>query len=200
MNQDCAAKAISMLNDSRLRPAAGIADDTASLLQRCGNGDRLAFRILYDRWSGRLHGIALRITRQAPLAADATHDAFVQVWQQAHRFDPKRGSAEAFLISLVRYRAMDIVRQRGREISGYEPEERADDTPDALAQLVDSTEGEALHRCLGLLDTERRRLIVMAFVEGLSHSELAEKLSVPLGTVKSWIRRSLLSLRECLAT
>ncbi len=189
-----------MLRESPLRPASDAADDTAGLLQRCAAGDRMAFRTLYDRWGGRLHGIALRITRQSPLAADATHDAFVQVWQQAHRFDPARGSAEAFLISLVRYRAMDIVRRRGREISGYEPEERADDSPDALAQLVGSAEGEALRRCLDLLDVERRRLIVMAFVDGLSHSELAEKLSVPLGTVKSWIRRSLLSLRECLAT
>ena len=188
-----------MVNDTPLRTAPDLADDTARLLLRCGNGDRAAFRMLYDRWGGRLHGIALRITRQAPLAADATHDAFVQVWQQAHRFDPARGSAEAFLISLVRYRAMDIVRRRGREISGYEPEERPDETPDALAQLVGSAEGEALHRCLALLDAERRRLVVMAFVDGLSHSELAEKLSVPLGTVKSWIRRSLLSLRECLA-
>jgi RNA polymerase sigma-70 factor, ECF subfamily len=188
-----------MVNDSLLRTASGVAD-TASLLLRCGNGDRAAFRTLYDRWSGRLHGIALRITRQAPLAADATHDAFVQVWQQAHRFDPERGSAGAFLISLVRYRAMDIVRRRGREIPGYEPDDRADDSPDALAQLVGSSEGAALHRCLDLLDSERRRLIVMAFVDGLSHSELAEKLSVPLGTVKSWIRRSLLSLRACLAT
>ena len=110
-----------MLNDSPLRTAPGVADDTATLLLRCGNGDRAAFRTLYDRWSGRLHGIALRITRQAPLAADATHDAFVQVWQQAHRFDPARGNAEAFLVSLVRYRALDIVRRRGREISGYEP-------------------------------------------------------------------------------
>jgi RNA polymerase sigma-70 factor (ECF subfamily) len=91
------------------------------------------------------------------------------------------------------------VRRHAREIPGYEPDERADEAPDALAQLVGSTEGAALHRCLGLLDAERRRLVVMAFVDGLSHSELTEKLRVPLGTVKSWIRRSLLALRECLA-
>jgi RNA polymerase sigma-70 factor (ECF subfamily) len=188
-----------MQNDSSVRTAPDVANETAMLLLRCGAGDRAAFRMLYDRWGGRLHGIALRITRQAPLAADATHDAFVQVWQQAHRFDPARGSGEAFLVSLVRYRAMDIVRRRGREIAGYEPEEQADETPDALAQLVGSTEGEALHRCLALLDADRRRLVVMAFVDGLSHSELAERLTVPLGTIKSWIRRSLLSLRECLA-
>lgn len=91
------------------------------------------------------------------------------------------------------------MRRHAREIPGYEPDERADEAPDALAQLVGSTEGAALHRCLGLLDAERRRLVVMAFVDGLSHSELTEKLRVPLGTVKSWIRRSLLALRECLA-
>jgi RNA polymerase sigma-70 factor (ECF subfamily) len=175
------------------------ADNTAGLLLSCGAGDRAAFRTLYDRWGPRLHGIALRITRQPALAADATHDAFVLVWQQAHRFDPARGSAEAFLISLVRYRALDIVRRHAREVPGYEPDERPDETPDALAQLVGSAEGAALHRCLGLLDADRRRLVVMAFVDGLSHSELAAQLRVPLGTVKSWIRRSLLALRECLA-
>jgi RNA polymerase sigma-70 factor (ECF subfamily) len=175
------------------------APDTARLLQLCAGGDRAAFRALYDRWSARLHGVALRITRQASLAADATHDAFVQVWQQAGRFDPARGSAEAFLVSLVRYRALDIVRRRAREVPGYEAEDRADEAPDALVQLIGSAEGAALHRCLSMLDAERRRLVVMAFVDGLSHSELADKLRVPLGTVKSWIRRSLLSLRECLA-
>jgi RNA polymerase sigma-70 factor, ECF subfamily len=185
-------KGAGMPNDS--------ADDTTRLLLRCADGDREAFRALYDRWSGRLHGIALRITRQTALAADATHDAFVQVWQQAHRFDPSRGSAEVFLISLVRYRALDIVRKSAREIPGYEPDERPDEAPDALEQLVGNVEGAALYRCLGMLEPERRQLVMMAFVDGLSHSELAEKLSVPLGTVKSWIRRSLLSLRECLAT
>jgi RNA polymerase sigma-70 factor (ECF subfamily) len=176
-----------------------IQDDTESLLRRCGDGDRAAFRALYDRWSARLHGIAFRITRQSSLAADATHDAFVQIWREAYRFDPARGTAEAFLISLARYRALDIARRRGREIPGYEPEERADETPDALSQMVASSEGAALHRCMERLEPERRRLVVMAFVDGLSHSELAEKLRVPLGTVKSTIRRGLLSLRECLA-
>jgi RNA polymerase sigma-70 factor, ECF subfamily len=175
-------------------------DDTALLLRRCARGDRGAFRALYDRWGGRLHGIALRITRQAPLAADATQDTFVQIWQQAHRFDPARGSAEAFLVSLVRYRALDLVRRQGREIPGYEASEREDETPDALARLVSTTEGAALRRCLDALQAERRRMVVLAFVEGLSHSELAQRLGVPLGTVKSWIRRSLASLRECLSS
>ena len=185
--------------DTLLRAAAR-GDDTALLLRRCADGDRAAFRALYDRWGGRLHGIALRITRQAALAADATQDAFVQIWQQAHRFDPERGSAEAFVVSLVRYRALDLVRRQSREVPGYEADEREDETPDALSRLVSTAEGAALHRCLGTLDADRRRLVMLAFVEGLSHSELAQRLKVPLGTVKSWIRRSLLSLRECLAS
>jgi RNA polymerase sigma factor (sigma-70 family) len=175
-------------------------DDTEALLHRCAGGDRTAFRLLYDRWGNRLYGIALRITRQAALAADATQDAFVQIWQQAHRFDPDRGGPDAWLIGIARYRALDIVRRQPREVPGFEPEEIEDTSPDALARLVSTAEGAALHRCLGELKDDRRRLVVMAFVDGLSHSELAARMSVPLGTVKSWIRRSLISLRECLAS
>jgi RNA polymerase sigma-70 factor, ECF subfamily len=174
-------------------------DDSAALLRACAAGDHAAFQALYKGWGGRLHGIALRITRQPALAADATHDAFVQVWQQANQFDPQRGGPEAFLISRVRYRALDIVRRRGRERVGYEPPEQEDDSPDALSRLVANSEGAALHRCLGQLEPDRRKLLTMAFVQGLSHGELAERLCLPLGTVKSWIRRSLLSLRACLA-
>jgi RNA polymerase sigma-70 factor (ECF subfamily) len=174
--------------------------DAAFLLQRVASGDRAAFRALYDSWGTRLHGIALRITRQGSLAADATHDAFVQVWRDADRFDPVRGSAEAFLVSLVRYRALDIVRRRGREVQGNVVDERVDETPDALAALISRAESAALRRCLALLDAEHRRLMVMAFVDGFSNRELAAQLQMPLGTVKSWIRRSLLTLRECLAT
>ncbi len=160
----------------------------------------MAFRLLYERWGNRLYGIALRITRQAALAADATQDAFVQIWQQAHRFDPERGGPEAWLVGIVRYRALDIVRRRSREVPGYQPSDIEDESPDALARLVSTAEGAALHRCLRELEEDRRRLVMLAFVDGLSHSELAERMRVPLGTVKSWIRRSLIALRGCLAS
>ena len=171
------------------------------LLARCAQQDRAAFRQLYSAWSGKLHGVAMRITRDQSLAADATHDAFVQVWQQAGRFDPARGEAGSWLVSLVRYRALDLLRRRGREVLGHEPlMEEADQGPDPLNALLSSSEGSALHRCLELLSADRRRLVVMAFVEGLTHSELATKLSMPIGTVKSWIRRSLIGLKECLSS
>ncbi len=175
-------------------------ESTNALIERCAAGDRAAFRRLYDLWAPRLNGIALRITHQSAMAADATHDAFVQLWRHADRFDPARGTAEAFLTTLVRYRALDLIRRAGREVLGLEPADEPDDSPDALAQLVTTSDGNALRRCLALLDAERRRLVIMAFVDGLSHSALAERLSQPLGTIKSSIRRALLSLRACLAS
>ncbi|MBV9812553.1 MAG: sigma-70 family RNA polymerase sigma factor [Acetobacteraceae bacterium] len=173
-------------------------EDDAALLNRCARGDRDAFRALYDRWAPRLHGAALRITRQPALAADATHDAFVQIWQQAGRFEPARGSAEAWLVSIGRYRALDLVRRAAREVPGYEPEDQPDDAPDALAALTGTRQADELRRCLGELDADRRRMVVRAFVEGLSHSELAAATRTPIGTVKSVIRRSLALLRRCL--
>ncbi|MBV9249112.1 MAG: sigma-70 family RNA polymerase sigma factor [Acetobacteraceae bacterium] len=178
----------------------GGSDQASRLLHRCADGNRAAFRALYDLWGARLYGIALRITRQPSLAADATQEAFVQIWQRARDFDPARGNAEAWLISLVRYRALDIVRRNSREVPGYEAPDTEDESPNALSRLVSTAEGAALHRCLRQLETGRRRLVVMAFVNGLSHGELAQRLGMPLGTVKSAIRRSLIALRECLAS
>ena len=175
-------------------------EDLTLLLARCAQGDHGAFEAIYRRQSARLYGVALRITRQSGLAADAVHDAFVQVWQNAGRFDAERGSVEAWLLGLVRYRALDITRRGGREMTGVETIERADESPDALTQLITARDGQALGRCLQELEPDRRRLILMAFNDGLSHSELASALGEPLGTVKSWIRRALGTLRRCLSS
>jgi RNA polymerase sigma-70 factor, ECF subfamily len=170
-----------------------------ALLERCAQGDRQAFRTLYDMQAPRMHGLAMRITRDTALAADATHDAFIQVWRQSVRFDPERGAAGAWLTSIVRYRALDIARRRIREKPGYEPPEQEDESPDALSQMISSTEGAALHRCLDQLEPDRRKLILRAYADGLSHSELSESMGTPLGTIKSWIRRALIALKECLS-
>jgi RNA polymerase sigma-70 factor (ECF subfamily) len=172
--------------------------ELAELLAKCANGDRSAFRRLYDLQSARLYGAALRITRQSALAADAVHDALLQVWQNAGRFDPARGHGEAWLLSLVRYRALDIARRTQRETPVADIPEQMDEDPDPLARLQSSAEASELHRCLMTLEPERRKLVSLAFVEGLTHSELAERLGTPLGTVKSWIRRALASLKRCL--
>jgi RNA polymerase sigma-70 factor (ECF subfamily) len=169
-----------------------------TLLGRCADGDRAAFSRLYDQAAPQLFAVALRLTRQRSLAADAVHDAFLQVWQRAGRFDPARGSAETWLVSLVRYRALDLIRRRGRELTGTELPDRPDEGPDALAQLAGHREGAALRRCLDGLEFDKRQLVVWAFLDGLTHAELAERLKTPLGTVKSWIRRGLQDLRRCL--
>ncbi len=178
-----------------------VVSDTVALrdlLQQVAAGDRAAFKALYEAQSPRLYSVALRITRHTAQAADAVHDAFLQVWRNAARFDIARGNPEAWLLSLARYRALDIARRRGREVPDDDLPERADEGPDPLARLEASRDAAALHRCLQGLDPERRRLVALAFVEGLTHVEVAERAAMPLGTVKSWIRRSLQTLRACL--
>lgn len=168
-----------------------------ALLQRCAQGDRAAFRALYDRHAPRLHAVAMRITRQPNLAADATQEAFIQVWQNAAQFTPARGSAEAWMIGLARYRALDLVRRTGPPLVPLEDEPDLE-SPNRLDPLATDDDGRALRQCLERLDPSRRRLVTLAFVEGFSHTELAARLATPLGTIKSAIRRALAALRECL--
>ncbi len=173
-------------------------DEVGALLLRCAQGDGVAFRQLYEIQSATLYGVALRITRQPALAADAVHDAMLQVWRNAARFDPARGNARAWLLSLVRYRALDSVARVGREVLGVDVPEVADTDPDPLDRLLATRDGAALHQCLQEIEAERRNLVVLAFVEGLTHTEVAARVSQPLGSVKSGIRRALLALRNCL--
>ena len=174
--------------------------DTGSeiLLQRCAAGDRAAFRTLYDRHSSRLYSIALRITRHPNLASDTVQEAFIQIWQNARQFDPGRGAPEAWMIGLTRYRALDLVRRAGPALIPLEDDQAAE-TFDDLTALEEMPDGPALRQCLERLEPNRRRLVVLAFVEGFSHAELAAQFVIPLGTIKSTIRRSLAALRDCLS-
>jgi RNA polymerase sigma-70 factor (ECF subfamily) len=170
----------------------------ATLIAAVAAGDDAAFRQIYDRRSPRLYGIALRITRQPPLALDAVQDAFLELWRNAGRFDAGRGNPDVWLASLVRYRALDMTRRWGREVSDEDMPEVVDEEPDALARMVTSSDTAALRLCMATLEPDRRTLLSLAFLDGLSHSELAARLRVPIGSVKSWIRRSLRALRVCL--
>ncbi len=189
------------MDERGVRPAASdnpAETETTRLLRSCATGDQAAFRRLYELQSPRLYGLALRLLQQPGLASDAVHDAFVQVWRRAARFDPSRNAGEAWLASLLRYRAIDILRRRSREQYGIEQRDEADDAPDAFDRLAERADTESLHRCLQELEETQRRAIVLAFLDGLSHVELASRLRSPLGTVKSWVRRGLLGLRRCL--
>lgn len=178
--------------------SATTGSDLNTLLRRCAEGDHRALRALYDDQARRLYGIAYRICHQPAAASDAVHDTFLNVWQFAARFDPGRGSAEAWLTSIVRYRALDIARRSAREVTGVETPEREDEEPNALSKLEGAADAEALRHCLEQLDEDRRRLVMLAFLNGLSHNELSRRLGIPLGTIKSTIRRGLATLRGCL--
>ena len=154
---------------------------------------------LYKLQSVRLFGVAMAILRDRDAASDAVHDGFVKIARRAAQYDPDRGAAEAWLGSVVRHAALDIARRRGREI----PTDDATlgDTPVEADQLETLASGEdtvRLRECLAGLPEKNRQGILLAFVHGLSHPQIAARLELPLGTVKAWIRRGLLSLRECL--
>jgi RNA polymerase sigma-70 factor (ECF subfamily) len=179
--------------------ALGENDSLETLLGACAGGDPQALRRLYDRESPRLYGLALRILRQPSAAADAVQDTFLQIWQKAAKFDPARGNAEAWLVSIVRYRALDAVRRRSREFLSDDPG-LGDSVEefDPVAALSARRDGARLRACLETLEAPRRRAILLAFADGLSHSEIADRIATPLGTVKAWIRRGMIALKTCL--
>ena len=171
----------------------------ATLVEMAGRGSKLALKRLYQLESRRLYGVALRIVRRPEVAADVLQDAFIQVWQNAKSFSPERGAAEAWLTGIVRFRALDAVRKSGREILSDDPAlGDAAENPEIVERMSSDAEAKALQRCLGLLEGEQRRSVMLAFVDGYSHAEIAQRLSEPLGTVKSRIRRGLTALRKCL--
>lgn len=174
--------------------------EAAALLARIARDDRAALQSLYKLQSVRLFGVAMAILRDRDAAADAVHDGFVNVARRAAQFDPERGAAEAWLGSVVRHAALDIARRRGREMPSDDA--TLGDMPveaDQLDSLAASEDGARLRECLAGLAEKNRQGIVLAFVHGLSHPQIATKLDLPLGTVKAWIRRGLLTLKECMA-
>ncbi|MBL6459334.1 sigma-70 family RNA polymerase sigma factor [Belnapia sp. T6] len=179
-----------------MRAEASLAD----LLASVSSGDREALRLVYQRQSTRLFGIANAILRDREAAADAVQDGFLRIGQRAGQFDPARGMAEAWLAAVIRHAALDLARRRGRELPTDDP--TLGDmpvAPEALERVAAQFEGRRLRDCLGALDEKNRKGILLAFVHGLSHAQVAARLDLPLGTVKAWIRRGLLQLRECLA-
>lgn len=175
--------------------------DLAEALRRCASGDRAPLRAIYDAEAPRMLGVAMRLLRRRALAEEAVHDTFMQVWQRAATFDPSRGEARTWLYAILRHRALNILRTETRTdlVDDFEPMGLTSDEEDPETIALRLSDTGALKRCLERLEPVRRQAILLAYVNGLTHGELAGRLNVPLGTMKSWIRRSLLQLRECLA-
>jgi RNA polymerase sigma-70 factor, ECF subfamily len=176
------------------------ADSLIPLLSASARGDQHAFKSLYDRTSAHLYGICLRILRREDWAEDALQEAFVKVWHHASDYHPEKGTVMTWLISIVRYRALDVLRKRDNQVD-LDDEALAQIPDDALSPLdrmIQGNERAALENCMGELQPDHKQSIALAFLHGLTHDELTRQLQKPLGTVKSWIRRGLQALKRCL--
>jgi RNA polymerase sigma-70 factor, ECF subfamily len=170
-----------------------------SLLRRCAERDVAALETLYRETSGQLLGLLVSMLKDRALAEDALQEVFVRVWAHAGQYDEFRGKPMAWLVSIARNRAIDLIRARKPASSldelnqaGIEPAAEPLNSPESTAT------GNALERCMEELSEPQQRCIELAYTGGLSHEEIAARLQSPIGTVKSWVRRALLSLKRCL--
>ncbi|MGO9935703.1 MAG: sigma-70 family RNA polymerase sigma factor [Steroidobacteraceae bacterium] len=171
------------------------------LLDRCAAADSLALQRLYALVSPMLFACVTRILRRRALAEEALQDVFISIWQQAGQFSAARGRPMAWMTSIARYRAIDLLRrERFAPILAVSPEyETVEAEPDSNGGSANwLPSGEAMKRCLKLLSEQQAHCLELAYVGGNSHEDIARLTGNPLGTVKSWIRRALHSLRECL--
>lgn len=175
------------------------ADDISELIGRVALADRKAFRTLYDRTSAKLFGVVLRILGNRAEAEEALQEVYVRIWQRADRYRPGATSPISWLAAIARNHAIDLVRAR-RPVS--EDIDVAVELPDAApgpeASAVAAGENVRLEDCLGRLDAKKADAVKSAYMEGYSYAELAERHAVPLNTMRTWLRRSLMQLRECL--
>jgi RNA polymerase sigma-70 factor, ECF subfamily len=173
----------------------------AAALVRVAGGDRAALRIVYQDTSAKLFGVCLRILKDRSEAEDVLQDVYLTVWRKAATFDPGRASPITWMVAIARNRAIDRLRARGAG-GRLEPIEAADAVSDPGPAAVERVElaqqHQRLTRCLEELDPRHSSAIRAAFLDGATYEELAARMNVPLGTMKSGIRRGLLKLRACL--
>ncbi len=186
---------------------APIADDTLiALIDRVAGHDEVAFKALYDLSAARLYGLAIRIVRNREWAQDVLQESFLQVWRNAADYRGHLSPPMAWMGLLVRSRALDFLRRRNADrtrlaepIGAHIEQTLAGDAADPLDATQASQLARALHQCLARLENQQREVVSLAYLRDLSHSELAAQLRLPLGTVKTWIRRGLDQLRGCMA-
>lgn len=177
-------------------------DVLVDLLARSAGGDSVALRSLYEHAAPQLFPVLLRILHRTDLAEEALQEVFVSIWRNAAKFNVHRGHPMAWMIGIARYRAIDVRRQSRLESGAQELDDVADtlfaDAPDLSTQAGLATDTQRVAECMRRLSERQHRCIQLAFLDGLSHEEISSKLASPLGTVKSWIRRGLQALKNCL--
>lgn len=183
----------------------------AQLLARVALGDRAAFAGLYKAVSAQLLGVILRIQRDRGQAEEVLQEVFIAVWRAARRYDAARARPMTWLTGIARNRAIDSLRRGKAEVTTVTSLAGDDDGDDPnlvdtlpsdlsgpMESLAQADQAKAVTRCMGRLSAEQQQCVALAYYQGLSHSEVAQHLRQPLGTVKSWVRRALMSLQDCL--
>ncbi|HEX4326561.1 MAG TPA: sigma-70 family RNA polymerase sigma factor [Burkholderiales bacterium] len=169
---------------------------------RRDDGSMPAFELLYQGTSSKLFGVALRILRREDWAEEVLQECYVSIWKHCADYQLQLSAPMTWMTSIVRNRCLDVLRRPNFEDPTDDDavfESFETDEPGPLALLEQSVEAKAIARCLGGLEAKQQQAIRMAFFEGLTHVELAQKLNQPLGTVKTWVRRGLMKLKDCLA-
>lgn len=165
------------------------------------HGDRSAFESLYQRTSAKLFGVCLRILGERSEAEEVLQDVYLVIWRKAKQYDADRASPITWLAMIARNKAIDRLRS-GRVNRASVPidftAELMDDGPGVVAMAEAASDGARLHDCMDELTGEQRGAIRVAFFEGCTYEELATRSDTPLGTIKSWIRRGLIKLKDCL--
>ena len=173
------------------------------LLDRLGRRDETALKPLYEQTSSKLYGLALRVLGQRDRAEDALQEAYLQIWHHAGDYRASLSPPLAWMALIVRSRALDLLRRHRDErhtdtLDDALSDTLPSDTPSPLDSHSASEQAQALHQCIHRLEARQRELVSLAYLRDLSHSELATQLRLPLGTVKTWLRRGLDQLRTCM--
>ena len=175
------------------------------LLAACARRDSAAFARLYEATSAKLFGVAIRILRREDWAEEVLQDCYVNIWNHASKYSAALSAPMTWMTSIVRNRCLDWLRRPNLEVvlgdeedGGNPIDAQASEAPGPLDELSRTSEARALADCLARLEVKQRQAVMLAFFNGLSHSELAAHLREPLGTVKTWVRRGLIHLKGCL--
>ena len=177
-----------------------------ALIDRVALADEKALRELYEMTSSKLYGVAMRVVTNREWAEDVLQEAFINIWKIAGDYKATLSPPMAWMALVVRSRGLDFLRRRTsdradrmQELDDVISDTVAGDSPNPMDVAQASEQAKALHNCLSLLDNKQREVVSLAYMRDMSHGELAEQLKLPLGTVKTWIRRGLEQLRGCMA-
>jgi RNA polymerase sigma-70 factor, ECF subfamily len=172
------------------------------LLAAVAKGDQAAFERLYIATKAKLYGVTLRILRRSDLADEVIQETYLKIWHNAGTFDPRVASPITWMVAIARNRSLDLIRKKSEASIEDEPAamEVAGDEPNPLARREMTEELRRLLGCLGHLEEGRRRMVLLAYYSGWSRDQLAAEFEAPANTIKTWLRRSLMEIRECLGS